>query len=292
MSIVRTVKRESPFVQLDKEFIGNGKLSLKSTGLLTYLLSKPDGWQIRMKDIQKRFTDGETAVRSGMKELMAEGYINRYRERQEDGTFGDWIYEVYERPEYNPKRENQVQEPKRDFPVLDNPVLENPDVENHAYSNNDFSNNDLINKEEEEEAKLSFLISYFQKNVSSINTDILKSKLLPWLNVFPIEVIEKELENCALYGAKSWKYVENLFIENKKLNILTLEQVEQKYLNHGTSKKSSNARYTNRKAVREETIPEFLKVGYEGKSAVLEDSSEIAERKKLLEQRMENLKAR
>lgn len=150
MSIVRTVKRENPFVQLDKEYIGNGQLSLKSTGLLTYILSRPDGWKIRMKDIQNKFNDGETSVRSAMKELIQCGYVNRYRERGEDGTFGDWVYDVYERPEFNPdyspKIENHVLDsPKRDFPHVEKPELEKPELEKPLYSNNDLNNNDLSN---------------------------------------------------------------------------------------------------------------------------------------------------
>jgi hypothetical protein len=138
MAFVRTMKRENPFVQIDKGFIGCGSLSLKSTGLLTYILSKPDGWQIRMNDIQKRFLDGETATRTAMNELRKAGYVNRFRERGGDGRFGDYIYEVYERPDFNPKREN---------PEQGNPEQEKPIQENHGHSNNDFSNNDFSNNE-------------------------------------------------------------------------------------------------------------------------------------------------
>src|SRR5699024_8654165 len=70
MSMIRTHKRENPFVQLDKGFIGGNQLSLKATGLLTYFLSKPDDWQIYMKDVQNQFKDGETSIRSAMKELI------------------------------------------------------------------------------------------------------------------------------------------------------------------------------------------------------------------------------
>lgn len=151
MSFVRTVKRENPFVQLDKEYIGNGTLSLKATGLLTYILSRPDGWKIRMKDIQKRFNDGETSVRSAMNELLKNGYVHRYQERAEKGKFSEWIYDVYERPEYNPhykpERENHVSAPKRDFPHSDNPNTDKPNSGNHEYINNDFSNNDLNNND-------------------------------------------------------------------------------------------------------------------------------------------------
>lgn len=167
MSVVRTVKRENPFVQLDKAFIGNSDMSLKATGLLTYILSKPDGWNINMSDIQNRFTDGETSVRSAMKELLDLGYVNRYRERKLDGTYGSYIYDVYERPEYNPSFE-----PKRENPVLDNPVLEN-----HVHNNNDFINNDLNNRLMIDDRLVSFISVNEVKNLSQDDLSFINEQL-------------------------------------------------------------------------------------------------------------------
>jgi len=164
MSMIRTHKRETPFVQLDKGFIGNEKLSLKATGLLTYFLSKPDDWHIYMNDVQNKFIDGETSIRSAMTELLTEGYVYRWRERNELGYLGSFNYEVYEQPKFNPhsreekgdkkrgekskkktpKKKKESHEkvgiervnPKRENPVLDNPVLDNPVLDNQVLTNN------------------------------------------------------------------------------------------------------------------------------------------------------------
>ena len=165
MSMIRTHKRENPFVQLDKGFIGGNQLSLKATGLLTYFLSKPDDWQIYMKDVQNQFKDGETSIRSAMKELIEAGYIYRWRERNEKGQLGSYNYEVYERPEFNPNFpdekedkkpkkkpvkkktkkpvsvDNKGDNPKRENPVLDNPVLDNQALTNNKGTNNKDTNN-------------------------------------------------------------------------------------------------------------------------------------------------------
>lgn len=266
MSFIRTKKRENPFVQLDKAFIGNGELSLKATGLLTYILSKPDGWQIRMKDIQKRFKDGETSVRSAMNELMKVGYVHRYRERREDGTLGDYIYEVYERPEYNqhfqPKSENHVQgdSPKRDFPELDN-----PEQENHVYSNNDFSNNDFSNKEEEEESihipdSLQVLIHTFKTSIGETNP-VIVNKMKEWLNKLPLEVIKTEIENGALRGAKSWKYIETTLLEDLHLGVKTLNDIDNKIANFAAKKKKPTERKNSngyKSNGRKEIVPKWV----------------------------------
>src|SRR5699024_8438680 len=80
--------------------------------LLTYFLSKPDDWQIYMKDVQNQFKDGETSIRSAMKELIEAGYIYRWRERNEKGQLGSYNYEVYERPEFNPNFPDEKEDKK------------------------------------------------------------------------------------------------------------------------------------------------------------------------------------
>lgn len=169
MAIIRTVKQENPFVQIDKLFLSDNKVSFKAKGILAYILSKPDGWTIRVNDLVKRSADGKAAIGSGIDELMLHGYIFKYQDRKEDGTFGEWVYEVYERPEYNPKRaagekiitlklekkkkdtENQKpvigDSPKPDFPISEKPISEKPKSDNQLYSNNDFSNNDFSNND-------------------------------------------------------------------------------------------------------------------------------------------------
>lgn len=173
MAMIRTKKQDNPFVQLDKHFIEDNSLTFKAKGILSYILSKPDGWQVRIKDLVNHTADGKGAVSSGLEELMLKGYVFKFQERGEGGQFGDWVYEVYERPEYNPKRlegENiiklrQIQRekkkeekkstetqkldygdsPKTNFPESEKPESEKPESENQSYSNNDSSNNDFNN---------------------------------------------------------------------------------------------------------------------------------------------------
>jgi hypothetical protein len=86
----------NPFVMLNKEFLNNPALSLKAKGLLSYLLSKPDDWQIYTIELQKHFTDGKSSITTAIKELIKKGYIKRTQSR-ENGKFGSYEYIVYER---------------------------------------------------------------------------------------------------------------------------------------------------------------------------------------------------
>ncbi|NKQ22767.1 helix-turn-helix domain-containing protein, partial [Brevibacillus laterosporus] len=80
-TMVRIIKRENPFVQIDKTPINDDRLSWKAKGLLVYLLSKPDDWTIMIIDLIKHAKDGRDSVYSGLKELEHAGYLSRVRER-------------------------------------------------------------------------------------------------------------------------------------------------------------------------------------------------------------------
>lgn len=83
---------------IDKNGLNDENLSWKAKGLLAYLLSKPDDWQIYVKDLIKRSTDGRDSVVSGLKELEDNGYLSRQQIRGGNGKFGQMEYIVYEQP--------------------------------------------------------------------------------------------------------------------------------------------------------------------------------------------------
>lgn len=74
------------------------RLSWKAVGILWFLLSRPEDWQIYQRDLLKRHTDGLASLRTGLKELEEAGYLKRRFLRGEDGklTGRDWL--VSERP--------------------------------------------------------------------------------------------------------------------------------------------------------------------------------------------------
>lgn len=53
----------------------DARISWKAAGILTYMLTRPDGWEIRKGDLIERHSDGKDAVTSGLKELRDAGYI-------------------------------------------------------------------------------------------------------------------------------------------------------------------------------------------------------------------------
>lgn len=287
MSLFRTKKQENPFVQIDKHFLNDDNLTWGAKGILAYILSKPDSWKIRKEDLIKRSGDGKSKVEAALLNLLENGYLHWYQLVNDDGSFGEWVYDVYERPEFNPdleacrelgkkrieakktknkernnkpKVDNQISiSPKVDNPLSDNPLSDNQLYSNNDFSNNDFSNNELKKEEEEDNHRLNELVSFFSKNITATATEVIKNKIDSWMKVLPFEVIKAELENCALHGAKSWKYVEKALLENQGLNITTIEQLEQKHAKHQTKRKETKTPSKGQsKPRRREKLPEWF----------------------------------
>jgi len=114
--VIRVEKnKENPYVILDKDFLNNNNLTWQAKGLLAYLLSLPDNWQINVNDLKNRSKNGREATNSIIKELIKNGYIEREQTKDAKGKFNKYAYKVLE---------------KTKIPLADNPLTENPLTEN------------------------------------------------------------------------------------------------------------------------------------------------------------------
>ena len=73
-------------------------MSWSARGIVTYLLAKPDDWEIRAEDIRKRGDLGRDAVYAVLKELRRYGYLGRTPGRDKRGRFGTVDSTFYEVP--------------------------------------------------------------------------------------------------------------------------------------------------------------------------------------------------
>lgn len=90
-------------------------LSLKARGMLCTMLSLPDDWEFSENGLQAILKDGQTSVRSAIKELETAGFLSRTRERDESGRMGRCIWTVSDYPRFeNPSldRSNLDYEPQ------------------------------------------------------------------------------------------------------------------------------------------------------------------------------------
>lgn len=98
MATFRVFKESGNFVTVHKSFIHDDNLTWKAKGILLYLLSRPDDWQVYETELNKHSSDGRDSLRTGIKELEQAGYIHRTRKRNEKGQLKEYEYQVFEQP--------------------------------------------------------------------------------------------------------------------------------------------------------------------------------------------------
>lgn len=94
--IVRVSRRDT-FTVIANDTIRDPNLSFRATGVLAFLLSMPDGWEVKGRVLADAKKEGRDAVFTALGELEEHGYLVRTKERREDGTWTN-VSIVYERP--------------------------------------------------------------------------------------------------------------------------------------------------------------------------------------------------
>jgi len=97
--IIKTVKKEDPYVRIFNSVFTDNRMSFKAKGILGYLLSKPNNWETNIKDLYRNSVEGYGSIRSGITELQITGYMelkNVWDENQK--AFTGRFYIVREEP--------------------------------------------------------------------------------------------------------------------------------------------------------------------------------------------------
>lgn len=106
----------------------NAEPSLKAKGLLSLMLSLPDGWDYTTKGLARICKDGVDSICAGVRELEAHGYLIRERVRNANGQLASIEYTILEQPRPpQPKQPEHIHEkPIRENPIQVDPTLEAP----------------------------------------------------------------------------------------------------------------------------------------------------------------------
>lgn len=114
MAVLRKNK-VSDYTVIDNGIFKDKTLSMKAKGLLCQMLSLPDNWEYSIAGLTTLVNDGESAVRSTLKELQDAGYFHREQVRK-DGKIAKIEYVISEVKNCenlvveNLKQENLIQE--------------------------------------------------------------------------------------------------------------------------------------------------------------------------------------
>ena len=174
MAIIKIIKRDCPYVTIDKTGIDDPNLSWAATGLLTYLIGRPGNWKINITHLSGVKLDGERATRGALLELREANYCH-YFEIRKKGKVVETIYLVFEVPisyeeaiknyidlkddeqilykevkKKEPKVQNEVSvksiENKEVLPKVQNAKTNNAKGENEGLLIIDTTNNRITNK--------------------------------------------------------------------------------------------------------------------------------------------------
>ncbi len=133
MGVIRKEKKES-YTNIDNGIFKDASLSAKAKGVLCQMLSLPDGWNYSIAGLATLFSDGESSIRSALKELEEAGYFRREQVR-ENGKIARIEYVVSE-------------EKHREKLVVENPQQENLKQENLKQENSPQYNTKELNTKE------------------------------------------------------------------------------------------------------------------------------------------------
>lgn len=131
MPVIRVNKTKDYTVMANYHF-RDKNLSLKAKGLLSMMLSLPNGWGYSVEGLAKLSSDGRASVMAALKELERFHYLKRSQARDNSGKLGEAIYDIFEQP-WSEK------------PTTVKPTTEKPTAENRTLLNTNKLNTKVLN---------------------------------------------------------------------------------------------------------------------------------------------------
>ena len=117
MSTVFRVEKTANYTVMSNTHLKDRRLSYKSKGLLSVILSLPPDWDYTITGLSVIAADGIDSVKTAIKELEQYGYVSRTQLRDERGRMAQNEYRVYENPTDNPDYVSPEQvSPEQDAP--------------------------------------------------------------------------------------------------------------------------------------------------------------------------------
>lgn len=99
MSVIR-VNKTSNYTIMSNYHFKDKRISLKAKGLLSQMLSLPDGWDYTISGLASINMENETAIKSALKELKQNGYLvvtKLLPDKTKSGRI-EYVYDIYENP--------------------------------------------------------------------------------------------------------------------------------------------------------------------------------------------------
>ena len=230
MAIIKTKIREKNYVQIEKMGIEDNRLSWAATGLLTYLIGRPENWNIIIEYLKTVKTDGRDSTRNALNNLREFNYCH-YFEIREKGKIVETIYLVFEKPISPEEAEKEIEvsegqkiyykkfksvkrvDNKEVQPETENPFsaklfTENPTLLIKEYTKERNTNNRTTTKDIkidlEKDKKISSSYDFLDKNTFNLLNSVTKKNIRKNIKDLTEEKFT-EIYNLTLESIKSGK---------------------------------------------------------------------------------------
>lgn len=192
----------SGFMIVKTDFLRDKRLSAKAMGVLAFMLSCSDEWDYSINGIAKCVSDGESAVRTAIKELEKYGYVRRERVKGKSGN-------LYNGVKYfiRPTSQNPSSARKCDFRASEDRASENEtqsNINKRSIKQSPTHNTPLLPNIDEQERmnERACARDHQKENHGEEST---------WLD-YLIEKLHSEFPNNGPYKNKSYRKKESLII--------------------------------------------------------------------------------
>lgn len=261
---VEKMKR-SGFTIINNGVLNNTQLSWKAKGLFAYLWSQSDSWDFYEVEVLKHSTDGRASLRAGLKELEENGYLKRYRNRDDKGILRESKWILSEQPMF-------------DFPKLDKPTLDYPTLDNRTLTSTNQNNTNLNNTNLNEDAAVepnvvniedqqkqttdcggfAKVVDFYKTNFGLLNSymaEELRHTYDEWSSQSeePGGIIIKAMQIALAKNVRNWKFVCGV-LRQWEGKARTLADAEALEAEHGNRGRTRQARQNGRRAPAENSL--------------------------------------
>lgn len=209
MATFRVYKESGNFVTVHKNFIHDPNISWKAKGILLYLLSRPDDWQVYEKELEKHSLDGRDSLKNGIKELETTGYIVRTRKRDDKGRLREYEYSVYEQPNQNGLSNVGLSNVGKTNTGLSN--VGKPVPTNNDFTNNELTNNNNTNNDGSSEQPSPF--DFYQENGFGMLKPFVAEQINYWIDDFEDngnQIVNEAMKEAVNNNVTNWNYVNTI----------------------------------------------------------------------------------
>jgi len=252
------VKKESGnFVTIHKGFITDDRLSAKAKGILLYLLSRPDDWQIYTLEVVKHMNDGQKSINSGINELIKVGYVERSRKRKDNGDFNGYDYVVYEKPKNirempfgeNAKRENAKRiNAKRENAKGHTTNINNTykDLTNNYDTEINSSSSASTTKQQLPSHSYNNVFNFYQENGFGILQPFVVDQIENWIDDFNgnENIVIEALKEAATNNVCKWSYANSILKSWYQDGIKSIDDIEARRKQREASKNKTESTKT------------------------------------------------